>query len=139
MRDNNYILNGKTPVPCRDIYRWGKWFESADRHVAKEMVGHIMVSTVFLGLDHRHFGEGPPILFETMAFDQSQTTPIVELERPDGTICKMGGHHPEVEGCSARYCTWDEAEAGHRKVVNQLRARQIGLKVVGAKMGPKHD
>ena len=34
-----------------------------------EMGGEkIRVSTVFLGLDHNFFGEGPPLLYETMVF-----------------------------------------------------------------------
>jgi hypothetical protein len=34
--------------------------------------GNIGISTVFLGLDHRHFGDGPPLLFETMVFGGSR-------------------------------------------------------------------
>jgi hypothetical protein len=49
------------------------------------------VSTVFLGLDHRLFGDGPPLIFETMIF-------------PDCDWC---------ERCS----TWTQAEAQHRLAV----------------------
>lgn len=84
----NYILDDKTPIECPDIIEWGKWFEKAERHVAKTEAGDVKVSTVFLGLDHS-FGEGPPLLFETMIF---------------------GGDHDEEMW---RYSTWDEAEQGH--------------------------
>ena len=62
-----YILDGKNPVPCDDIHEWGKWYETANRHVEKTNIGEAAVSTVFLGLDH-NWGEGDPLLFETMVF-----------------------------------------------------------------------
>ena len=58
------------------------------------------VSTVFLGIDLRMIGEGPPILFETMVF------PVDEGLK-------------ESRGC--RYCTWAEAEIGHMEVVEEMR------------------
>ena|SRR3990167_1521634 len=87
--NNKYILEGKNPVPCDDLMTWGNWFETANRRVDSTEHGDIRVSTVFLGLDHS-FGEGKPILFETMIF---------------------GGEHDQYqERCS----TWEEAEAMHK-------------------------
>ena len=89
----NYILEGHNPVGVDDIITWGKWFETADRHVAKTAINdEINVSTVFLGLDHS-FGGGPPLLFETMIF---------------------GGEHDQYQD---RYETWAQAEIGHEKAV----------------------
>ncbi len=88
----NYILEGKEIVECNDILKWGKWFQDADRHVAKTEKDDIRVSTVFLGIDHS-FGEGKPLLFETMIF---------------------GGKHDEEQW---RYSTWEEAEKGHVEAV----------------------
>jgi len=62
--------------------------------VKTDDIGKHHVSTVFLGLNHRHWGEGPPILFETMVF-------------------------PECDYCE-RYSTWKEAVAGHARVVDKL-------------------
>jgi hypothetical protein len=76
---------------------WARWFESTDRHVRQTIQGDVTVSTVFLGLDHSFSGHGPPVLFETMAFG------VEGLE-----------HDQE------RYCTWDEAEAGHERWVNTI-------------------
>lgn len=84
----NYILDGKNVVECDDILKWGAWFEKSNRRVAKTEDGDISVSTVFLGIDHS-FGDGPPMLFETMIF---------------------GGEHDEDQW---RYSTWEEAEKGH--------------------------
>lgn len=88
-----YILKDRVPVEC-DIYEWGRWFETAERIVDKTFVTEsVMVSTVFLGVDHR-FGDGPPLLFETMIF---------------------GG---ERDGDTWRCSTWAEAEAFHREAVD---------------------
>jgi hypothetical protein len=96
---NKYILdeNGD-PVPAKDVVEWGKWFETADRVVAKDRLpsGH-EVSTVFLGLDHS-FSTDPaaePLLFETMVF------------RP--------GSRSELD--CARYSTKAEALVGHKEMV----------------------
>jgi hypothetical protein len=63
----------------------------------------VEVSTVFLGLDHQ-FGEGPPLLFETMVFAQQD----------------MG--REALEALTQRYSTWHEAEQGHEAVCGQVRA-----------------
>ena len=92
----HYILVGQTPVPCEDTLAWVQWFHTHDRRVRVTQVGPYEVSTVFLGLDHRHSGEGPPLLFETVAF---------------------GCDDLRCEHCS----TWLEAETQHERVVEGLR------------------
>lgn len=65
---NKYILDeDQVPVVCNDPLKWGRWFAEADRHVAKTTIGDVTISTVFLGVDH-NYGDGPPILYETMIF-----------------------------------------------------------------------
>lgn len=54
-------------MPCEEL-AWHGWFESAERHVGDDTIRGVRISTVFLGLDHNFFGEGPPILWETMVF-----------------------------------------------------------------------
>lgn len=88
---SHYRLNPEgEPVPEPDLREWARWFEKADRHVAREEIGEISVSTVFLGLDHS-FGGATPILWETMIF---------------------GGEH---DGYQERYSSRDAALAGHLK------------------------
>lgn len=94
-----YVLDGRRVVPTDDIHEWGRMFDSEDRRVAHDQVGDAEVSTVFLGIDHDFFG-GPPLLFETMVF---------------------GGEHDQF---TERYSTWDEAETGHRAIVDRLEAGQ---------------
>lgn len=95
---DRYILIGQSAVPCEDLATWAQWFEDnrRDRHVADEKVGDVRVSTVFLGLDHS-YGTGPPHIFETMVF---------------------GG---ELNGEMERYSTWDEAEAGHKAMLERVK------------------
>ena len=82
----------RTPVQV-DFMTWAKWIETAEKLVQRTDVPGGYVSTVFLGIDHRFGGSGPPLLFETMIF---------------------GGPHDEYQ---QRYSTWEEAEVGHRKAV----------------------
>jgi hypothetical protein len=98
MSDQKYVLDGKTPKPV-DLMTWARWFETADRHVAKEEVGSMRVSTVFLGLDHS-FGDGPPLLFETMIFGMPE------------------GQDEYQERCS----TWEQAEAMHERALAHARS-----------------
>lgn len=96
-----YILDGeKRVIPARDVVEWGNFFESGARIVEQTGVGDVRVSTVFLGIDHRHFGAGPPLVFETMIF---------------------GGplHHEQW-----RYSSWDDAETGHAVAVKKARKAQ---------------
>ena len=58
--------------------------------------GRCEVSTVWLGIDHS-FGEGPPIIFETIVF------------YADGN-----------QDMQYRYSTLEEARAGHAKIVHEL-------------------
>jgi hypothetical protein len=94
MSDKYILDNDNNPVPCDDTIEWGKFFENNDRRrvAATELGPDITISTVFLGLDHR-FGEGNPVLFETMVF---------------------GGEYDQY---TERYCTWGEAERGHEQAV----------------------
>lgn len=93
-KDMHYILDGHTPVEEKDVVKWGIWFETADRKVKKTSISdEVEVSTVFLGLDHRL---GSPLLFETLVF---------------------GG---ETDGDMKRYSTWEEAEIGHDRIVQEI-------------------
>lgn len=94
------ILEGTKVVPCDDILKWGEWMERPDRLLWKDKVGDILVSTVFLGLDHG-FG-GQPIWFETMTFGD-------DLERME------------------RYSTYEEAINGHKKVLEAVQKELDGL------------
>ena len=109
MSTDKYKLEGHKAVPCEDLMEWARWFETADRHVAKTILKgpgniDIKVSTVFLSLNH-NWGEGNPILFETMVF---------------------GG---PLDQRMERYGTWDEADAGHKRWVKKVNKQVKSNKV----------
>lgn len=95
-----YILRGKVPFRVGHM-EWAEWwFGTADRTVKQTHFDPtIMVSTVFLGLDHRFTGSGPPLLFETMVF----------------------GINAENQDMMSRYSTWDDAETGHMATVRRVK------------------
>lgn len=84
--NGRYILNDDgEPVPCEDLFLWAAWMETGNRVLKQDYVEgerrtvklsgreyqqSVGVSTVFLGLDHG-FGEGPPVLWESMVFGTS--------------------------------------------------------------------
>ena len=113
-----YILDNKVPVKVEGssqeeiTLKWAKWFKANDRTVKKtrlevteekrftmkeKKLGFVEVSTVFLGIDHNHFG-GEPLLFETMIFG--------------------GENEYEMTRCS----TWEEAEAQHNEMIGRLKS-----------------
>ena len=91
----HYILEGRKTVSC-DLMTLAKAMNNvANRRIERTQINdEVHVSTVFLGLDHS-FGEGPPLLFETMVF---------------------GGDMDQEED---RYTTYDQAEAGHKAMVER--------------------
>lgn len=89
-----YILENKE-IKEIDLMTWAKWFENADRQIGIKTVNGVKVSTVFLGIDHS-FGLSKPVIFETMIF---------------------GGN---FDGEQERYCTYEEAETGHKRWLNKI-------------------
>ena len=102
----HYILEGRTAVLAdtstqAGLLAWAAWFGRADRTVARDKLPLATVSTVFLGLDHNHWAEGPPLLFETMVFAHPA----------------LQGELTEFQG---RTSSWPEAEAMHAQVMREL-------------------
>lgn len=70
--------------------------------IGRDEVDGVLVSTVWMGLDHGFSRTQKPVIFETMVFDN-----------PDD----MGD-----DRYMRRYCTEEEAARGHRSIVDDLRA-----------------
>ena len=79
-----------------ELMEWARAFEDTDRRIGNDTIDGQRVSTVWLGNDHS-FGEGPPLIFETMIF---------------------GGPHDQY--CD-RYSTEEAAVAGHARTVAAIR------------------
>jgi len=85
---------------------WAKAYEGERRIGKTDLPDGKMVSTVWLGMNHR-WGDGPPLIFETMVFG------------PDELDCE-------------RYSTEAEAADGHRRMVEKWAA----LAAAGGKETP---
>ncbi len=103
-----YILDkDDNPVSEPDLIRWGRWMKNNSRKIKRtEISKDVVVSTVFLGLDH-NFSDGVPILFETLVF---------------------GG---EYDGERYRYTTAEKARKDHVKMVRKIKGPH--LKIVASK------
>jgi hypothetical protein len=108
MTPGYWILNERgEPEETDDVLTWGLWFEQAtkerSRIVAQDRderpgAPDVLVSTVFLGLDHS-FVPGPPVLWETLV---------------------MGG---PLDGEMRRYTSREEALIGHAEVCQLVREK----------------
>lgn len=116
----NYIIDDEhNIVPQPDLRMWAEWYETADRHVGFCDFGDMKVSTVFLGMDHSWDGSAP-MLFETMVFERNRD-PGLELDYVQSDDFEMW-----------RYSTWAQAEAGHEKMCELVRAAQRELEELNA-------
>ena len=87
-----YKLVGKETVPTDNVV---EAFNQDIKRVALDNIGDVRISTVFLGLNHGYDNE--ILLFETMVFG--------------------GALDEEMD----RYRTYEEAEAGHRAMVERVK------------------
>lgn len=102
-----YVLDGDHNVVPATLEQW--MFQR--KHLALRRVGltevqpgedGVLVSTVFLGLDHGVSDDGPPILFETLI---------------------VGG---EYDGWMERCATYTEAEGAHERAVKLAESALSG-------------
>jgi hypothetical protein len=93
-----YIEVDGKPEPC-DLMDWALG-KPEQRIVARTRVGEVLVSTVFLGLDHNITGVGAPILYETMIFGGAADQ---EQERYETREAAIVGHAGFVLAEEARH------------------------------------
>lgn len=101
--DHMYYYSDGTPIlgeRAEQMMLVGKEFEK-DRHIGSDVIGRFYVSTVFLVINHS-FGDGPPLLWETMVFD------------------RQGDEETGRDLCCERYSSREEALEGHRKIVEAI-------------------
>jgi hypothetical protein len=91
----HFILDDQgEPRPCDDVLVWGLWFETAERTVKQTTMVYpdgvsVLVSTVFLGLNHNFHAIGLPVLWETLVFDGPLDG---EMERYTSRAAALAGH-----------------------------------------------
>lgn len=98
-----YILDPEgEPIKCNDAKLWGEWMQLTQLrkigHTTLQKKPEMFVSTVFLGCDHNFRPDWPPILWETMAFND--------------------GH--SLDEFSRRYATREQALIGHGEVCERI-------------------
>jgi len=101
-----YILDeNDSPVIEHDLYKWARWMQKTERHVADQKIGPYRISTVFLGLDHNYGDKDGPVLWETMIFhDDKNANAELDLEQ---------------DRCSG---SREQAEAMHARMVERVKA-----------------
>lgn len=92
-----YILDNNNKPVAKPVFEAAQWLEDNDhrRTVKRDEIGDILVSTVFLGLDHA-WDSGTPVLWETMIF---------------------GGEHNQYQ---ERYTSHKDALEGHEKALTLI-------------------
>jgi hypothetical protein len=112
-----YILDDSgTPVVEPDVIAWSRWRRANLAATVRQTpiddaVGsfRVVVSTVFLGIDHNFCLGGPPILWETMIF---------------GIV--FGNQ--VFEDYQERYSSLADAIAGHTRAVDMVLSRTGDLR-----------
>ena len=94
-----YIERDGHVAPAVDLEEWSVFMnDNKNKRVDRtDLPWGGWVSTVFLGIDHSLEEEGPPVLYESMVFAD------MEMQDMD----------------TERYCTRDEAKAGHEQMVQK--------------------
>ena len=95
-----YVLNeNRLPKIEPNVLVWSAWMKKNNkkRRVAKNKIGCVIISTVFLGVDTGWEPDEPPQVFETKIF---------------------GG---QLSGYQKRYFSWDKALEGHAKFVERVK------------------
>jgi len=112
-RPDKYRMDGSPyPPGLEGLLEWGRDLEDTRGRIVEQetLWNGIWLSTVWLGLDHSFDPDGPPLIFETMAFNQ---------------ITEEGRYDLWQE----RWSTLAEAEAGHAWVKQRLASIGFTLKL----------
>ena len=112
------LEEGWRPVRCESLREYVESQIGKEIRVGRDEWAHpdgaIIVSTVFLGIDHDHSGVGPPVLWETMIF---ASDPIIDryCRRCAGSVEQAQAMHMEVVKHVRNTIQIDErTEATHR-------------------------
>lgn len=62
--DRNYNV-----IPASSVLEWAQWFTTSKNIVKRNKINDILISTIFLGIDHNLSFVGQTILWETAIFN----------------------------------------------------------------------
>lgn len=103
MSEYYYLNEDKTVRACsllEYIDQMMGMSKSDTKHVDYDFIGEHIVSTVWLGLNHNWDESGPPLVLETMVFEDGKIGQDIYRDR---------------------YSTWDEAVQGHKKAIEWVK------------------
>ena len=85
-------------TPYANAVEWSKDFGIVENKIVKqeELPNGYFVSTVWLGLNH-NYGEGKPLIFETMVFPEKGNYSDIYMERYSTEQEAIEGHNRLVE------------------------------------------
>jgi hypothetical protein len=96
-----------------DIHEFCQFFKQTEKRiVANTQITGLLVSTVFLGINHGFLSGQRPLWFETMVFADYDRAMPPEIEV---LLTKWR------EGQQQRYSTWREAEEGHNQMLQIIQ------------------
>jgi len=89
------------------------WGEIENRIIARTQDGRFLISTVWLGLNHQ-YGDGPPLIFETMIFDEQNNGADIGCQRYSTKEQAIAGHEDAKRWIEKtdREGYWPEFEIG---------------------------
>lgn len=122
--DGKYVLTKTGKVRQeKDLLKWAKFMSSGRQRLAYTDFPKHYVSTIFLGLDYG-FGEGKPVLWETMAFEKKITRLKTFKDPKTGIEVPQMNFQKSVPDCQNRYYTEKEALAGHKLICEAIKKLQ---------------
>lgn len=85
-----------TPDDPEGTMQWAKDFENfEERSIAQtKLANGFHVSTVWMGLNHEHCPDRPPLIFETMVFDENDES--MDMNRYSTKEQAIKGHYKMV-------------------------------------------
>ena len=129
---NCYRMDG---TPYNDVMDWARDHERMLRDrtafIGDTHIWPYRISTVWLGLDHNHSPNGPPLIFETMVFRRATWRTWLKwwkvrhssssLVRSLGQLWRVPGAWDWSDLAQERYSTREAAIAGHDQMVERWR------------------
>ena len=97
---NDKFRRDGSPYPdgIEGLMEWGKDMENVSKKIVEqtELPSGKWVSTVWLGLNHQ-YGEGKPLIFETMVFPKKESYSELDMERYSTEAEAIEGHKQMVK------------------------------------------
>jgi hypothetical protein len=97
-RPRYYVPDGAGGFRPAGLFEWAMWFDTTfevpfrdggQRVARDDLAGGVLVSTIFIGLDHNFLFDGPPILFETMILN----SPDLDWQERHETLAEAEAGH----------------------------------------------